>query len=125
MSEPEELKRDDKTVTLEVYSSEPLARMAAGRLELEGIRCMVRAVGVGPGGWGVAANVPHALDTWEGDAVLAREILELMPAEIDERMRATAGAPTRLPMMVLAVLGIVTVAIIIQAADAIFGRIFQ
>ena len=56
---------------------------------------------------------------------MARESLELMPAEIDERMRATAGAPTRRPMMVLAVLGIVTVAIIIQAADAIFGRIFQ
>ena len=125
MSESDKLKRDDKTVTLEVYSSEPLAHMAAGRLELEGIQCMVRAVGVGPGGWGVAANVPHALDTWEGDAVLAREILELMPAEIDERMRETAGAPTRFPMMVLAVLGIVAVAIVIQAADAIFGRIFQ
>ena len=47
MSEPDELKRDDKTVTLEVYSSEPLARMAAGRLELEGIQCMVRAVALG------------------------------------------------------------------------------
>ena len=125
MSEHVELNRNDKTVTLEVYSSEPLARMAAGRLELEGIQCMVRAVGVGPGGWGVAANVPHALDAWEGDAVLAREILELMPAEIEDCMRETVGARTRFPMVVLAVLGIVTVAIVIQAADAIFGRIFQ
>ena len=125
MSESDKLNRDSKTVTLEVYSSEPLARMAAGRLELEGIQCMVRSVGVGLGGWGVAANLPHALDTWDDDAVLAREILELMPAEIDERMQETAGAPTRFPMIVLAVLGIVTAAIIIQAADAIFGRIFQ
>ena len=125
MSEHVELNRNDKTVTLEVYSSEPLARMAAGRLELEGIRCMVRAVGIGPGGWGVAANVPHALDAWEGDAVLAREILELMPAEIEDCMRETVGARTRFPMVVLAVLGIVTVAIVIQAADSIFGRIFQ
>ena len=125
MSEHGELNRNDKTVTLEVYSSEPLARMAAGRLELQGIQCMVRAVGIGPGGWGVAANVPHALDAWEGDAVLAREILELMPAEIEDCMRETVGARTRFPMVVLAVLGIVTVAIVIQAADAIFGRIFQ
>ena len=125
MSEHGELNRNDKTVTLEVYSSEPLARMAAGRLELEGIQCMVRAVGIGPGGWGVAANVPHGLDAWEDDAVLAREILELMPAEIEDCMRETVGARTRFPMVVLAVLGIVTVAIVIQAADAIFGRIFQ
>ncbi len=125
MSEHVELNRNDKTVTLEVYSSEPLARMTARRLELEGIQCMVRAVGIGPGGWGVAANVPHALDAWEDDAVLAREILELMPAEIEDCMRETVGARTRFPMVVLAVLGIVTVAIVIQAADAIFGRIFQ
>jgi hypothetical protein len=125
MAEPSEFDRKDKTVTLEVYSSEPLARMAAGRLDLEGIQSMVRSVGVGPGGWGVAANIPHALDTWESDAVLAREILELMPAEIDELLHSTEPPSSRFPVVILAVLAIVAVAIVIQGADAIFGRIFQ
>ncbi len=125
MPESGGFERKDKTVTLEVYSSEPLARMAAGKLDLEGIQCMVRPVGVGPGGWGVAANIPHALDTWESDAVLAREILELMPAEISELLYTTETPPSRFPVMILAVLAIVAAAIVIQAADAIFGRIFQ
>jgi hypothetical protein len=125
MTEPGGFDRKDKSVTLEVYSSEPLARMAAGWLDLEGIQCMVRAVGVGPGGWGVAANIPHALDTWESDAVLAREILELMPAEIDELLHSTEPPSSRFPVVILAVLAIVAVAIVIQGADAIFGRIFQ
>ena len=125
MSQPNAFDRRDKPVTLEVYLSEPLARMAAQRLEQEGIQCMVRAVGVGPGGWGVAANVPHALDTWEEDAVQARQILELMPAEINERLHATQGAPSRFPIAILVVLAIVAGAIIIQVADALFGRLFR
>ena len=113
---------DDKTVTLEVFQSEPLARMAAHRLEAEGIRCMVRAVGVGPGGWGLAANVPHALDTWEEDALAAREILNLMPAEIEERTREPIGGDKGLPRLVfLGVLVIVAIALVVQAADAAFG----
>lgn len=111
-----------KTVTLEVFQSEPLARMAAHRLEAEGIKCMVRAVGVGPGGWGLAANVPHALDTWEEDAVAAREILNLMPAEIEERTRGPVGGDMSLPRLVfLGVLVIVAIALVVQAADAAFG----
>ena len=113
-----------KTVTLEVFQSEPLARMAANRLEAEGIRCMVRAVGVGPGGWGLAANVPHALDTWEEDAVQAREVLNLMPAEIEERTREPIGGGTSLPRLVfLFVLAIVAIALVVQAADAVFGAL--
>ncbi|MCY4625563.1 MAG: hypothetical protein OXC99_11265 [Chloroflexi bacterium] len=112
----------DKTVTLEVFQSEPLARMAAHRLEAEGIRCMVRAVGVGPGGWGLAANVPHALDTWEEDAVQAREVLNLMPVEIEERTREPIGGATSLPrLLFLFVLVIVAVALVVQVADSAFG----
>ena len=114
----------DKTVTLEVFQSEPLARMAANRLEAEGIRCMVRAVGVGPGGWGLAANVPHALDTWEEDAVRAREVLNLMPAEIEERTREPLGGDMGLPrLLFLFLLAIVAIALVVQAADAAFGAL--
>ena len=113
---------DDKTVTLEVFQSEPLARMAAHRLEAEGIRCMVRAVGVGPGGWGLAANVPHALDTWEEDAVAAREILNMMPAEIEERTREPIGGDMSLPrLLFLGVLALVAIALVVQVADSAFG----
>ena len=110
-----------KTVTLEVFQSEPLARMAASRLEAEGIRCMVRTVGAGPGLWGLAANVPHALDTWEEDAAAAREILNLMPAEIEERTREPIGGGTSLPrLLFLFVLAILAIALVVQAADSVF-----
>lgn len=125
MSQPIGFDRDEKTVTLEVYSSEPLARMAAGRLELEGIQCMVRAVGVGPGGWGVAATVPHALDTWEDDADLAREILELAPVEANLHLDGSEPSQSRFPVVVMLVLAIVVAAIVIQAADAVFSRLFE
>ena len=122
MDNRDEHREGEKTITLEVYQSEPLARMAANRLESEGIRCMVRAVGVGPGGWGLAANVPHALDTWEDDAVEARAILNLMPGEIEERLSQPIGGGTSMPrLLVLGVLAIVAVALVVQAADAVFG----
>ena len=126
MAQHDHRHRGEKPVTLEVYSSEPLARMAANRLESEGIPCMVRAVGVGPGGWGLAANVPHALDTWQEDVVHAREVLNLMPAEIEERLRQNADPPTSIPrLLMLGVLVIVAVALVVQAADAAFGWLLQ
>ncbi len=112
----------EKTVTLEVYGSEPLARMAASRLEAEGIRCMVRSVGGGPGIWGLAANVPHALDTWEGDALRARDVLNLMPAEIEERTREPIGGDMSLGrLLVMGALLIVAIALVVPVADAAFG----
>ena len=125
MTQPGSSDQNAKTVTLEVYSSEPLARMAAGKLELEGIRCMVRAVGVGPGGWGVAATVPHALDTWEEEADLAREILDIAPTEDEGRPVNPQAPQSRFPVVVMLVLTIVVAAIVIQAADAVFSRIFE
>ena len=125
MTQPNGSDQNDKTVTLEVYSSEPLARMAAGRLEMEGIQCMVRAVGVGPGGWGVAATVPHALDTWEEDAALARDILDIAPTQSKGQRVDPEALQSRFPVIVMLVMAIVLVAIVIQAADAVFNRIFK
>jgi hypothetical protein len=48
-----------------------------------------------------------------------------MPAEIDELLHSTEPPSSRFPVVILAVLAIVAVAIVIQGADAIFGRIFQ
>ncbi len=124
MAQHDEHPHGEKTVTLEVYQSEPLARMAASRLESEGIRCMVRAVGVGPGGWGLAANVPHALDTWEEDAVEARAILNLMPGEIEDAMRQRVESSMSTPrLLFLGVLALVAMALVVQVADAVFGRL--
>ncbi|MDE2803000.1 MAG: hypothetical protein OXN15_05855 [Chloroflexota bacterium] len=111
-----------KTVTLEVYQSEPLARMAATRLEAEGIRCMLRSVGAGPGLWGLTANIPYALDTWEEDAVAAREILNLMPAEIEERTRQPLDNKWTLTRLIFLVAVVLVVAsLLFQLTDAAFG----
>ncbi len=70
-----------------VYDNEPTARMAEQRLNLEGIPCMVKPLGGGPGLWGTAYNLSHDLLVYEGDEMRAREILEIPPQEIAERER--------------------------------------
>ena len=61
--------------------------MAEQRLHLEGIPCLVKPLGGGPGLWGTAYNLSHDLLVYEGDEIRAREILEIPPQEIAERER--------------------------------------
>jgi len=70
-----------KQVRLRVYDNEPTARMAEQRLQLEGIPCLVRSLGGGPGLWGTAYNLPHDLLVYEGDEARARDILKVVPRE--------------------------------------------
>ena len=70
-----------KQVSLRVYDNEPTVRMAAQRLQLEGIPCLVRSLGGGPGLWGTAYNLPHDLLVYEGDEARARDILKIVPRE--------------------------------------------
>ena len=76
-----------KQVSLRVFDNEPTARMAEQRLNQEGIPCLVRSLRGGPGLWGTAYNLPHDLLVYEGDEMLAREVLEIPPQEIMERDR--------------------------------------
>jgi len=70
-----------KQVSLRVYDNEPTVRMAEQRLQLEGIPCLVRSLGGGPGLWGTAYNLPHDLLVYEGDEARARDILKVVPRE--------------------------------------------
>ena len=106
--------RVGKQVKLTVFENEPLARLAEQRLRQESIPSVVRSLGVGPGGWGVATYLPHALYVKAGDEMHARQLLDLPPAEIDER----EGSPPRQgPRMSVVVM------LIITAAALMFGTI--
>ena len=70
-----------KQVSLRVYDNEPTARMAEQRLQLEGIPCLVRSLGGGPGLWGTAYNLPHDLLVYEGDESRAWDILKIVSRE--------------------------------------------
>jgi hypothetical protein len=100
-----------------------MARLAAQRLEQEGIVCSVRPVGVGPGGWGFAANLPYALEVRDEDTDRARDILELLPEDLasDGPGAASGGRRT----MILVVLVVAAMAVVMGLADAIFERIFR
>ncbi len=66
-----------KQVLLTMFPNEPLARMAAQRLDQEGIPSLVKSLHGGPGLWGSAFNLPHALYVYQDDAALSRTVLEL------------------------------------------------
>ena len=66
-----------KQVQLTVFDNEPEARMAEQRLFQEGIPCVTKSLGGGPGLWGTAYNLPHGVYVHEEDATQARELLGL------------------------------------------------
>ena len=70
-----------KQVSLRVYDNEPTVRMAEQRLQLEGIPCLVRSLGGGPGLWGTAYNLRHDLLVYEGGESRAWDILKIVSRE--------------------------------------------
>ena len=109
-------------VTLDVFQGEPLARLAAQRLEEEGIPCVVRPLGVGPGGWGMAANLPHALHVRPSDADRARDVLGMPPGEGGGDGVARTQA-RRWPISVVVILIIIAAAVLISAVDRLFAAL--
>ena len=57
-----------KQIVLTVFNNEPLARLAQQRLLQAGIPCLIRSPYGGPGLWGSAYNLPHALYVYDSDA---------------------------------------------------------
>jgi len=76
---------EGKQVSLKVFDNEPTARMAEQRLNLEGVRCLVKSLRGGPGLWGTAYNLPHDLLVHESDEMQARDILKIPPNEVIEQ----------------------------------------
>lgn len=109
---------------LVVFEGEPLARLAAQRLEEEGIVCSVRPVGVGPGGWGFTANLPYALEVRDEDTERARDILDLLPEDLAPDGSGAAGRGGR-RTVVLVVLVVAAMAVVMGLADTAFERLFQ
>jgi hypothetical protein len=92
-------------VQLTTFNNEPLARLAEQRLRQEGIPCLIRSLQGGPGLWGSAYNLPHALYVFESDEMRAREVLDLPPQEVLERGEKTtthARGPSMLVFLVVA-----------------------
>jgi hypothetical protein len=79
---------EGKQVSLKIYGNEPTARMAEQRLNLEGVRCLVKSLRGGPGLWGTAYNLPHDLLVHESDEMQARDILKIPPNEVIEQQLA-------------------------------------
>ncbi len=102
-----------RQVQLVVYDNEPLARLAQQRLQQEDIPCVVRSLGVGPGGWGVATYLPHGLYVEASDEAKSREVLELSPAEIAERESTSSGPAKRVhPAFIALLIAIVAIVLL-------------
>ena len=92
---------DKQQIRLTVFDNEPLAQLAEQRLHREDIPCVVRSLGAGSGGWGVATNLPHAIYVRADDQVRARRVLDLAPAEVAERRGPRPGRRLRMTGIVL------------------------
>ena len=116
---------DQERVRLDVYQGEPLARLAVQRLRDQGIPCMVQPLGVGPGGWGMAANLPYAVYVLADDEARARELLEL-PEEEGRDPDDQAQVQRRgWSAGVMVILLLVAVAVLVSAVDGLFGLLLR
>lgn len=109
------------TVRLTVVQNEPMARLAEQRLRQEGIRCYVRPLGAGPGGWGTAVDLPFGLYVKQADEMAARQVLELAPLEIVERERARSSRPGRWSATLLLLLLLAAALLLGSSAVAVRG----
>ncbi len=112
-------------VRVTVFENEPLALLAQQRLSQEGILCVVRSLGAGPGGWGVATNLPHAIYVKATDEMRARQILDLTPREIAEREGVPPQPAYPLPVMVVAFSIITAGALILGILELLVGPLFR
>ena len=114
-------RQGDKQVRLTIFNNEPMVRLAEQRLRQAGIPCLSRALRGGPGLWGSAYNLPHDLYVYQGDEMLAREVLDLAPREIEERERQEPPSSGNVP--VLAVGLIIAAALFVAIVVPIVARL--
>jgi len=89
---------------------------------LEGIPSMIRPLQGGPGLWGSAYNLPHGLYVFQSDVIWAKDVLELPPSEIVERVEGDAGpGSSGFPNIGLIVLGIIIALVLIFAMPTLSG----
>ena len=111
-----------RQVRLTVYQNESLARLAEQRLNQQLIGCVVRSLGAGSGGLGVATNLPHALYVLAEEEMRAREVLNIPPAEIAER-EPRPVRPRRVPTPAIVGLVLVAAGVLILGIQAAYIRV--
>jgi len=89
-----------KQIQLTVFNNEPEARMAEQRLFQEGIPCITKSLGGGPGLWGTAYNLPHGVYVYEEDAMQARELLGLDADGMTPGNDSARGSRVPIPVIV-------------------------
>lgn len=102
------------------FDNEPLARLAEQRLSQEGIPCLIRSLQGGPGLWGSAYNMPHALYVFQSDEMRAREVLDLGPQEMLER-EGNDTTPARGPSMLVFLVVAAVLLVLIIAGPSLAG----
>ena len=113
---------DRGLVELAHFDGEPLARLAESRLQEAGIACVVRPVGVGPGGWGQAAAIPHGLWVRLADKDAARDVLELPAPVRDGATRRALPGTSRVALIAVV---IAVLAVVVSVADRLVERLLR
>ena len=108
-----------------MFEGEPLARLAEQRLKQEEIPCVVRSLGAGPGGWGAATNLPHAIYVKGNDEMRARQVLDLEPSEIAEREGRVRQQPYRVSIFIVFMLIVTVAALIFGMIELVVQRILR
>ncbi len=114
---------DQKQIQLTVFDNEPEARMAEQRLFQEGIPCVTKSLGGGPGLWGTAYNLPHGVYVYEEDATQARELLGLDAEDVtlgDGSARGSEGR-TSWGWVALVIIIAVTLVMVAPTLARLFG----
>lgn len=113
----------DALVRLTVLDNEATARLAEQRLRQQGIPSFSRSLQGGPGLWGSAFNLPHALYVHPADEMRAREVLDLVPLEVVER-DGPGSPPRRRSRWLVVALALLIAALLVITAAPLFIRLY-
>jgi len=109
-------------IQLTVFDNEPEALMAEQRLFQEGIPCVTKSLGGGPGLWGSAYNLPHGVYVFQEDAKRARELLGLNADGVSLGEGSSGGAEPRTGWVWVALIIVIAVTLIV--AGTTLSRLF-
>ena len=111
-------------VQLTVFDNEPEARMAEQRLFQEGIPCITKSLGGGPGLWGTAYNLPHGVYVYEEHATRARELLGLNADGVTPGDGSSRDSELRTPWVWVVLVIVVALTLVIVAPNLVrlFGE---
>jgi hypothetical protein len=111
-----------KQVQLTVFDNEPEAKMAEQLLAQEGIPCLTKSLGGGPGLWGSAYNLPHGVYVHEENVARARELLGINVDDESSGNRSADGAGSQSNWLWIAIVLLIVATLIL--AGSTLRRLF-